>query len=217
MAGSTAAAKMVILTWVWALFITLIVTQTRVNRSSLRFPEFDPLYVEVAKTNGEEETEGIVESTDQELNMQTLLSLMEEEQAPKVEENAMTLEDDILPEPETTRETVVYTVQPDDCLYKIAAIFYGDLLAYSKIVEDNPLVIENPDQIEAGQKLLITIPKGMPVSYTVKEGESLSKIANRFYGDPMKFKDIFLANQDAIEDPDIIWPGQVLKIFLTEN
>ena len=119
-------------------------------------PEFDPLYVEVAKTNGEEETEGIVESTDQELK------------------------DNILPEPETPRETVVYTVQPNDCLYKIAAIFYGDPMAYSKIVEDNPLVIENPDQIEAGQKLLITIAKGMPVSYTVKEGESLSKISNRF-------------------------------------
>jgi len=157
------------------------------------FPESDPLYAEVAKTNGEEETEGIVESTDQEL------------------------EDDILPEPDRTRETVVYTVQPNDSLYKIAAIFYGDPMAYSKIVEDNPLVIENPDHIEAGQKLLITIAKGMPVSYTVKEGESLSKISNRFYGDPMKFKDIFLANQDTIEDPDIIRPGQVLKIFLTEK
>ncbi len=108
-------------------------------------------------------------------------------------------------------------MQPNDCLYKIAAIFYGDLMAYSKIVEDNPIVNENPDQIEAGQKLLITIAKGMPVSYTVKEGESLSRISDRFYGDPMKFKDIFLANQDTVEDPDIIRPGQVLKIFLTEN
>ncbi|MEE8128570.1 MAG: LysM peptidoglycan-binding domain-containing protein, partial [Nitrospinaceae bacterium] len=90
-------------------------------------------------------------------------------------------------------------------------------LAYSKIVEDNPDVIQNPEKIYPGQKLQVTIPKGMPVFYTVKEGESLSKIANRFYGDPMKFKDIFLANNDAIEDPDIIYPGQVLKIFLTKN
>jgi len=159
--------------------------------------------------------------------MQTLQLLMEEEQAPKVKESSIPWEDDILPEPETSRETVVhrgveieswvYTVQPNDWLSKIAAIFYGDPMAYAKIVEDNPTVIENPDQIEAGQKLLIMIVKGMPVSYTVKEGESLSRISNRFYGDPMKFKDIFLANQDTIEDPDIIRPGQVLKIFLTEN
>jgi len=189
-------------------------------------PEFDPFYFEVAKTNVEEEMEGIVESTDQELNMQTLLSLMEQ-QASKVEENAMTLEDDILPEPQTTRETVVhrgakiegwvYTVQPNDWLSKIAAIFYGDPLAYARIAQDNHDVIQNPEKIYAGQKLLVKIPKGMPVFYRVKKGESLSIIANRFYGDPMKFKDIFLANQDAIEDPDIIYPGQVLKIFLTKN
>ncbi len=189
-------------------------------------PESDPFYFEVAKTNVEEETEGIVESTDQELNMQTLLSLMEQ-QASKVEENAMTLEDDILPEPETTRETVVhrgaeieswvYTVQPNDWLSKIAEIFYGDPLAYARIAQDNPDVIQTPEKIYAGQKLLAKIPKGMPVFYRVKKGESLSRISNRFYGDPMKFKDIFLANKDAIEDPDIIYPGQVLKIFLTEN
>ncbi|MCH7675192.1 LysM peptidoglycan-binding domain-containing protein [candidate division KSB1 bacterium] len=190
-------------------------------------PEFDPFYFEVAEANVEEEIEGIVESTDQELNMQTLLSLMEQEQASKVEENAMTLEDDILPEPETTRETVVhrgaeieswvYTVQPNDWLSKIAAIFYGDPMAYARIAQDNHDVIQNPEKIYAGQKLLVKIQKGMPVFYRVKKGESLSIIANRFYGDPMKFKDIFLANQDAIEDPDIIYPGQVLKIFLTKN
>lgn len=181
------------------------------------FPESEPLYLEVAETNGDEETDGIVESTDQELNMQTLQSLIEEEQAPRVEESSMTWEEDIPPELDRTQETIVYTVQPNDWLYKIAAIFYGDPTAYSKIVEDNPLVIENPDQIEIGQKLLIKIPKGMPIFYTVKEGESLSKIASRFYGDPMKFKDIFFANQDTIEDPDLIKPGQVLNIFLSGN
>ena len=181
------------------------------------FPESEPLYLEVAETNGDEETDGIVESTDQELNMQTLQSLIEEEQAPRVEESSMTWEEDIPPELDRTQETIVYTVQPNDWLYKIAAIFYGDPTAYSKIVEDNPLVIENPDRIEIGQKLLIKIPKGMPIFYTVKEGESLSKIASRFYGDPMKFKDIFFANQDTIEDPDLIKPGQVLNIFLSGN
>lgn len=181
------------------------------------FPESEPLYLEVAETKDDEETDGIVESTDQELNMQTLQSLIEEEQAPRVEESSMTWEEDIPPELDRTQETIVYTVQPNDWLYKIAAIFYGDPTAYSKIVEDNPLVIENPDQIEIGQKLLIKIPKGMPIFYTVKEGESLSKIASRFYGDPMKFKDIFFANQDTIEDPDLIKPGQVLNIFLSGN
>jgi len=90
-------------------------------------------------------------------------------------------------------------------------------MAYAKIIEDNPLLINNPDKIEPGQKLLITIPRGTPVFYRVKKGDWLYKIARKFYGDAMKFKDIFLANQDTIEDPDIINPGQVLKIFLTKN
>ena len=78
------------------------------------FPESEPLYLEVAETNGDEETDGIVESTDQELNMQTLQSLIEEEQAPRVEESSMTWEEDIPPELDRTQETIVYTVQPND-------------------------------------------------------------------------------------------------------
>jgi len=172
------------------------------------FPEFDPFYVEAVGVNVEEEIEGIVESTDQELNMKTLQSLMEEEQA---------LKNDIPPGPDRTQETVVYTVQPNDWLSKIAVIFYGEPMAYAKIAKDNTDVIQNPEKIYPGQKLQVTIPKGMPVFYTVKEGESLSKIANRFYGDPMKFKHIFAENQDTIDNPDLIRPGQVLRISLTEN
>ena len=171
-------------------------------------PKVDPFYFEVTETKTEEEIEGIVESTDQELIMQTFQSLMEEEQAPK---------DDIPPGPDRTWETVVYTVQPNDWLSKIAEIFYGDPMAYPKIAQDNPLVINNPDKIEPGQKLLITIPRGTHIFYTVKKGDWLYKIARKIFGDQRKFKDIFLANQDTIEDPDIIHPGQVLKIFLTKN
>jgi len=149
--------------------------------------------------------------------MQTFQSLMEEEQAPKVEENARTLEDDIMPEPETTRQTVVYTVQPNDWLSKIAENFYGDPMSYARIIEDNPRVINNPDEIEPGQELLITIPIGTPVLYTVKKGDWLYKIARSFYGDPNKFKQIFAENRDIIDDPDIIWPGQVLRISLMKN
>jgi len=59
--------------------------------------------------------EGIVESTDQELNMQTLQSLMEEE-PPRVEESSMTREEDILPEMEgivesTDQELNMQTLQ----------------------------------------------------------------------------------------------------------
>jgi nucleoid-associated protein YgaU len=48
--------------------------------------------------------------------------------------------------------------------------------------------------------------------YTVKGGDSLSKIAKQFYGDPMKYPEIFKANQPMLKDPDKIYPGQVLRI-----
>jgi nucleoid-associated protein YgaU len=50
--------------------------------------------------------------------------------------------------------------------------------------------------------------------YTVKEGDWLSKIAGRYYGDVHKWDRIFQANRDQITDPDKIRPGQILKIPL---
>lgn len=50
------------------------------------------------------------------------------------------------------------------------------------------------------------------VTYTVQKGDSLSKIAQQQYGDGKRWKAIFEANRDQITNPDLIHPGQVLKI-----
>lgn len=49
-------------------------------------------------------------------------------------------------------------------------------------------------------------------SYTVKSGDSLSKISKEFYGDADEYMRIFYANRDKIDDPDKIQIGQVLAI-----
>ncbi len=49
-------------------------------------------------------------------------------------------------------------------------------------------------------------------SYTVKGGDSLSKIAKKHYGDAMKWKDIYEANRDIVKNPDLIQIGWVLKL-----
>jgi LysM repeat protein len=49
-------------------------------------------------------------------------------------------------------------------------------------------------------------------TYTVASGDSLSKIAKKVYGDANQWKRIFEANRDQIENPDLIHPGQVLRI-----
>ncbi len=51
-----------------------------------------------------------------------------------------------------------------------------------------------------------------PVFYTVKGGDSLSKIAKEMYGDAMKYNNIFEANKPMLKDPNLIYPGQVLRI-----
>lgn len=49
-------------------------------------------------------------------------------------------------------------------------------------------------------------------SYTVQKGDTLSHIAQKHYGEASKWHAIFDANRDTIDDPDKIFPGQVLKL-----
>jgi nucleoid-associated protein YgaU len=49
-------------------------------------------------------------------------------------------------------------------------------------------------------------------TYTVQRGDSLSRIARHAYGDANRWHEIFEANRDQIDDPDLIHPGQVLKL-----
>lgn len=49
-------------------------------------------------------------------------------------------------------------------------------------------------------------------TYTVAKGDSLSKIAKHFYGNANSWRQIFEANRDQISNPDLIHPGQTLKI-----
>jgi nucleoid-associated protein YgaU len=49
-------------------------------------------------------------------------------------------------------------------------------------------------------------------TYTVKAGDTLSKIAREHLGDANAYMDIFNANRDQLTDPNMIKPGQVLKL-----
>ncbi len=48
--------------------------------------------------------------------------------------------------------------------------------------------------------------------HEVVSGDTLSKIAKHYYGDPMKYPKIFEANRDQLDNPDLIKVGQKLKI-----
>ena len=48
--------------------------------------------------------------------------------------------------------------------------------------------------------------------YTIKSGDSLSKIAKVYYRDAMKYPVLFEANREIIKNPDLIYPGQVIRV-----
>ena len=48
--------------------------------------------------------------------------------------------------------------------------------------------------------------------YTVKRGDTLSKIAQAHYGDATQYPRIFAVNRPLLRDPDEMYPGQTLRI-----
>src|SRR6476620_762789 len=55
-------------------------------------------------------------------------------------------------------------------------------------------------------------PAASAKTYTVKSGDTLSKIAKEHLGNANDYMKIFEANKDQLKNPDQIKPGQVLKI-----
>ncbi len=66
--------------------------------------------------------------------------------------------------------------------------------------------------VDPSAKAAPTAPAAGGQTYTVKAGDSLSKIAKEYYGDASAYMDIFNANKDKLSDPDKIQPGQQLTI-----
>lgn len=68
------------------------------------------------------------------------------------------------------------------------------------------------DKLELAPKQPEAPPEPEAKYYTVESGDTLSKIAKQQYGDAMKYPVIFEANKPMLKDPDLIYPGQVLRI-----
>ncbi|BAO77139.1 LysM peptidoglycan-binding domain-containing protein [Winogradskyella sp. PG-2] len=68
---------------------------------------------------------------------------------------------------------------------------------------------DNPSDIMANIKVA---DETVYAIHTVASGETLGKIAKHYYGDAMKYKEIFAANTDILKNPDLIHPDQELVI-----
>ena len=107
-----------------------------------------------------------------------------------------------------------WTVKNGECLYKISSYeeIYADGTKWPRIYRANRDKIEDPNLIYVDQ--ILAIPRGLPMMHTVIAGEYLGKIAGywEIYGDWRQWTRIYEANKDKISDPDLIHPGQEVKI-----
>ncbi len=69
-----------------------------------------------------------------------------------------------------------------------------------------------PGVASVDDRMTVKAPAPEAKFYEVKSGDSLSKIAQAEYGDPMKYTIIFEANKPMLKNPDMIFPGQQLRI-----
>jgi len=83
----------------------------------------------------------------------------------------------------------------------------------NKIWDAIKTIPEWPNEIVADIQAVGPSPAAASgTTYTVKPGDTLSKIAQQHLGDAKAYMTIFEANKDQLKDPDKIFPGQVLKI-----
>lgn len=129
----------------------------------------------------------------------------------------------------------VHLVKSGDTIESIAAQHLGSPDQWRAIWAANKHRIQNdgtrytyPSELRPGWALRITLTANnntvsMPRSdsrvdgagdrsYTVVDGDCLWDIAQDKLGDPMRWQDIFALNTDRITDPDLIYPGQTLRM-----
>jgi nucleoid-associated protein YgaU len=75
-----------------------------------------------------------------------------------------------------------------------------------------PVRVERPATIRPPVERPPVEKPSTPATYTVKKGDSLSKIAKRMYGDENAWHKIFDANKDKIKDANKLKVGTVLTI-----
>jgi LysM repeat protein len=101
-----------------------------------------------------------------------------------------------------------------DTIKTVASDYSKDLNA--QITVRPPQTAPQASQTASTQPASAPAQQAMPVgtseAYTVQKGDTLSKIAKQFYGNPNEYMRIFEANKDQLKDPDKIQIGQVLRI-----
>ncbi len=84
--------------------------------------------------------------------------------------------------------------------------------------EKTVLVVGNTEGIASvDDRMTTAIQEPEAQFHTVVSGDTLGKIAKTYYGNAMKYPEVFEANKPMLSDPNKIYPGQVLRIPVLES
>ena len=111
-------------------------------------------------------------------------------------------------------DTVSITGQADSQREKeLAILILGNTKGVAHVDDNITVVQRQAPQTQAAPR---AAPQPQPADeasfYTVKSGDTLSKIAQQFLGSANRYNEIFEANRPMLKDPDEIYPGQTLRI-----
>lgn len=117
-----------------------------------------------------------------------------------------------------------YTVKKGDTLWGISKKFYGDGRLWRNILEANLDKVQNPRTMRVGITLVIPdigasanvqtfdANSGQSGSYTIKSGDTLWDLSQKFYNDPLKWTVLRDANAGKFVDQYHVMPGTVLTV-----
>jgi nucleoid-associated protein YgaU len=106
--------------------------------------------------------------------------------------------------------TLIGTTDSAEAAQK-AVLMAGNIKGVSKVVPKIDVV----EATSAGKDAASTLEPSNVEYYVIASGDTLSKIAQKYYHDANQYPRIFEANREVIKDPDLIYPGQKIRIPLS--
>lgn len=111
------------------------------------------------------------------------------------------------------------SVQDLDVAYDDGTVTLRGMVDSQATREKAVLLAGNVESVEnVDDQLTVNVPEAeeeetpQPTFYTVQRGDSLWKIAQAHYGNGNKWQALFEANQEVIKNPDLIYPGQQIRV-----
>jgi len=98
---------------------------------------------------------------------------------------------------------------------QVAVLMAGNVKGVTKVTPQFQINdVKNPTEAVTEVDIVAALEPANVEYYLIQSGDSLSKIAKKYYNNAAEYPRIFEANKEVIKDPDLIYPGQKIRIPL---